>query len=369
MTRSNFATYVWVLILVIPNWIVPLKVATAATLRGASTETSGRRPPSLRRHNRPYMDTVFKDGGGASWMYYRQRAPTPSPVSSGRASIDDLQYQGAFRLTNGAFGSSDVNYAVGVLAFDPERYSLFIVGHAQQNAIAEFPIVQPGKQSQVQDLPETGPPLQDFVDLLAKVDNPDQLDRITGMLIVDGMLYVNAETWYDAGGDNVDTTLVATSAYDIAGSTTKGLFALNGGANCAGYMGRIPPEFQSLFGGAEYYTGWSSVYSIISRYSLGPSFWTFRPQDMQQAGARNIAATPRMNYPYSGGPSQWLSPRATEWADQGVAGPFPPSDALWNPLSKGVYGFFIPNSRTWCVIGATAGLVSGMGYKARQSNG
>jgi len=64
-----------------------------------------------------------------------------------------------------------------------------------------------------------------------------------------------------------------------------------------------------------------------------------------------------------------LSERALEWAEQGTAGPFPPSDALWNPVSAGRYGFFIPGTKTFAVIGHTAGLQSGIGYKAVQSDG
>jgi hypothetical protein len=58
-----------------------------------------------------------------------------------------------------------------------------------------------------------------------------------------------------------------------------------------------------------------------------------------------------------------------EYASQGLPGPFAPADPLWNILSTGVYGFFVPNSRTFCVIGTTGGISSGIGYKAVQSNG
>jgi hypothetical protein len=298
---------------------------------------------------------------------------TISDTSFRRANIDDLKYLGAFRLKNEPYGISSVDYAVGTLAYNPNRHSLFIVGHAQHNAVAEYPIVPAGTQTNVQDLPETPKPLQNFVDLLKKVNNPEELDRITGMMVIDNVLYVNAETWYDGGADNKDTSLYVSNANNLAGSSVNGFFRLQGAANCAGYMGQIPPEFQARFGGAEFYTGWSSVYSILSRYSLGPSFWTFRPDDMRMMltqPKKVITTTPWINYGYSNGNrSHWLSPRATEWADQGTSGPFVPSDKLWNPLSQGMYGFFIPSTRTWCVIGTTAGLESGIGYKAIQSNG
>ena len=44
------------------------------------------------------------------------------------ASIDGFVYAGSFRFTNGDFGASNVNYAIGVLAYNPENHSLFIAG-------------------------------------------------------------------------------------------------------------------------------------------------------------------------------------------------------------------------------------------------
>ncbi|MBW2527627.1 MAG: hypothetical protein JRI23_25825, partial [Deltaproteobacteria bacterium] len=270
-------------------------------------------------------------------------------------------------FTNGTFGVSDVNYAVGVLAYNPDNDSLFIVGHSHQTAVAEYPIVTPGMQTTVADLPETGDPLQPFTDLLSTGGNPEAIDRITGMLWVDGALIVNAEQWYDAPGDNVDTSLVVEDASDLAGAV-DGYFELSGRAQCAGYMGAIPAEWQSAFG-AEFYTGWSSVYSIISRYSLGPSLWTFAPTDMVNGSASSnpqINATAFMNYAYG---ETHLSDRATEWEAQGSTGPFPPASPLWNPLSRGRYGFFVPGTSTFAVIGSTAGLETGIGYKIEQDDG
>ncbi|MBW2458913.1 MAG: hypothetical protein JRI68_30720 [Deltaproteobacteria bacterium] len=289
------------------------------------------------------------------------------PGEPGLATIDDLQPTGAFRFQNGDFGVSNVNYAVGVLAYNPDNHSLFIAGHAQHNAVAEYPIVESGTQTEVADLPETGEPLQPFVSVLEAVDNPEALDRVTGMLWVDGALIVNAETWYDAAADNQDTTLVLADADDLAGAA-DGYFELDGAAHSAGYLGPIPVAWQDALG-ADHYTGWSSVYSIVSRYSVGPSLWTFDPDDLlggSASSAPQISATATMNYAYGG---TLLSEGALDWAAQGEAGPFPPADPLWNPLSRGRYGFFVPGTRTFAVIGSTAGLETGIGYKAIQEDG
>lgn len=285
----------------------------------------------------------------------------------GTIAMDDLEYVGAFRLTNGDFGVSDVNYAVGTLAYNPENHSLFIVGHAHQSAVAEYPIAASGTQTVVADLPESGAPLQPFTHVLDTGGNPESLDRITGMLWVDGSLIINAEQWYDAPGDNVDTTLVVADANNLSGAI-DGYFELSGAAHSAGYMGTIPDAWQDAFG-ATHYTGWSSVYSIVSRYSVGPSLWTFDPSDLLTGDATTtpqITATPFMNYAYH---ETHLSDRAVEYAAQGETGPFDPASPLWNILSRGVYAFFVPGTRTFAVIGSSGGIDTGIGYKAVQDDG
>ena len=42
---------------------------------------------------------------------------------------------------------------------------------------------------------------------------------------------------------------------------------------------------------------------------------------------------------------------------------------LWNFLSRGVYGFVVPGTRTFAVFGSSGGVDSGIGYKITQNNG
>ena len=287
-------------------------------------------------------------------------------VDPQRLAIEDLQFTGAFRLKNGIYGDSELNYAVGTLAYNPGRHSLFVVGHEHQSAIAEYPIPTPGTQELVVDLPESGEPLQPFANVLDTMENgnPDNLDKITGMLVVGDQLIINAETWYDAATDNTHTTLKIDA--NNLGSVPGGSYRLEGGAHSAGYMAPIPENYRAAFG-ADYLTGWSSVYSIISRYSVGPSLWTFSSSDVLNAGAGDsIFATAFMNFPFD---DHMIDPRATEWAQQGQAGPFEPASPLWNPLSKGIVGFIVPGTTTFAVFGSNAGLTNGIGYKAVQDNG
>ncbi len=291
------------------------------------------------------------------------------PPATPLMAIEGLAFTGAFRLKNGDFGVSNINYAVGALAYNPANSSLFIVGHANQSAVAEYPIPEPGMQAAVADLPESADPLQVFVDVLAVTSdgNPDSLDRITGMMVVDGALIVNAETWYDAPADNTYTTLVVPDAGNL-GANVGGFFRLDGAVHAGGYMSPIPAAYQETFG-AGYLTGWSSVYSIVSRYSVGPSLWTFEPADLLDPGLSSgdsVTATAFMNFGFSEGR---LGDRAVEYAPQGQAGPFEPASPLWNILSRGRYGFIVPGTRTFAVIGSSGGLENGIGYKAVQDDG
>ena len=42
---------------------------------------------------------------------------------------------------------------------------------------------------------------------------------------------------------------------------------------------------------------------------------------------------------------------------------------LWNILSDGFFGFFVPGTKTFAVIGSSGGIESGIGYKITQTNG
>jgi len=283
--------------------------------------------------------------------------------SGGLATIEDFTYLGAFRLSSDDFGASSTNYAIGTLAYNPQHHSLYIAGHDYDRAVAEFAVPEPGLADSVDALPVVETPLQVFSNILdaSPNGNPEGIDRITGLVWVDGRLLVNAETWYDAEGDNSDTTLVVRDADDLAGSI-DGYFELDGAARAAGYMAAVPDDWQARLGGA-YLTGWSSVYSIVSRYSVGPALWIFDPADILDApaGAQGpVDASAWMDFSYAAG--HYLDPDALD-AHEGDA------SALWNFLSKGVYGFIVPGTRTFAVFGSSGGVDSGIGYKITQDDG
>lgn len=293
-------------------------------------------------------------GTGGSW----DGDPTMLP----RTDTSSLSFAGAFRLQDGDFGDSTVSYATGVIALNEANGSLFIAGHAQHNAVAEYPLVAPSMATEVEALPVAGPPLQPFVGLLGNPSNgnPEGLDRIDGMFVHDGQLIVNAEEWYDADGGNDDTTLVVRDA-DALDGVTDGYFELEGAAQAAGYLSAVPFEWQELLGGT-LLTGWASNHSIISRYSVGPSLFVVDPGLLTGASSGTegpVATTRWMSFPYGDG--VYLAPDALE-AQQGSASP------VWNFLSKAMFAFIVPGTRTFMVLGSSGGVQSGIGYKITQDD-
>jgi hypothetical protein len=191
------------------------------------------------------------------------------------------------------------------------------------------------------------------------IENPDGLNRINGFLYLDGSLIINVENWYDAGGTARDTTLVMPDADNLDG-TRVGYYRLAGAAHSGGYMGAIPQEWQGRLGG-QHYTGWASNCSIISRYSIGPSLFVFSPRDMLAGSSPGPAATSvKMDFPHQDG--HYMGSDALQ-VERGVAPP------LWNFLSKAMYGFIIPGTKTFAAIGSSGGIDSGIGYKITQDDG
>ncbi len=301
--------------------------------------------------------TVDRSSPDTSSGVARVAAPTGD-----RLAIDDLDYLGAFRLTSEMLGESSTNYAAGPIGYHGGRHSLYVAGHATDNAIAEFAIpTSLGTGDTVDGLPVVETALQPFVAPLddAPTGNPDGLDRIDGLYVAGDRLLVNAEQWYDADGNANDTTLTL-DADDIDGGV-NGFFELDGRVQAGGYMSPVPAEWRSAVGGSAI-TGWASNTSIVSRHSVGPSLFVFDPADLAGRDATTdpaISTTEHMNFPYGGG--NFLADDALE-TRQGGASP------LWNYLSKATYAFIAPGTSTFVVVGSTGGVDSGIGYKITQDD-
>lgn len=288
----------------------------------------------------------------------------PPPVNKDLITAANLKYKGAFRVSvqNDDLG---VSYSYGQMTFNPDKKSLFIVGHDYSQAIGEFVIPQLSTSTNIAQLPRVviqGNQLKEVIDAPG-VNNTDGINRITGLLYRNNQLIVNAETWYDGGGTNTQTTLVVKDAKNLVNSEVYGFYKMADGARAAGYMSEVPPEWQQKIG-SSYVTGWSTGYSIISRYSIGPSIYSVDVDAVLRMTTRtgSIPTKAIMSFPYGGG--EFLSPTAIELNTNRQ-----PASAVYNALSRAVYGMIIPGTSTFIAFGSTEGLVGGLGYKITQDTG
>jgi len=264
-----------------------------------------------------------------------------------RFDIDDLNYQGAFRFERFENDVSRLAWSNARIALSAGGSSLFITSHVHEEAVGEYPIVEPSLATTLEELPVSGPPLQPFVSVLDRAPggNAQNMDRIGGMYTIDGALIVNAYEYYDAPADNSDTTMALTNAADLANSDAVGWGQMNGAAHAAGWLSPVPAEWQDALS-ATHISGWSSGMPIKGRASIGPSAFAV---NLDASLSEIEAAEPLLDFS--------LENRLAEdlFNESGT-------NDLWTHLSGAVYGFIIPGTSTYLTVGRSAGHRSGISY-------
>ncbi|WP_339899591.1 hypothetical protein [Paraglaciecola polaris] len=288
--------------------------------------------------------------------------------------IEQLRYKGGFRTSGRNFAKgkgNSLNYSGGIIAYNAKNHSIFIVGHPHSSSIAELKIPELVKSANISDFNVASELLQNFT----KFNNTKRVDtgirnhfRVTGLGLVGDGLMVNYIDWYDAGGNETDTTIYFKDASNLTTSNISGPFQLNGAAHSAGWISAIPSEWQKSLGGT-FISGSQANASIISRRSVGPSAFitdplaTFLTRENGDLAANGLLDFPLSNLLY----------------DKSVyTGKVYPDDILrnkdgrnklWTFLSGAGYGFIIPGTSTYMTIGGSGGHKFGVGYKITQENG
>jgi hypothetical protein len=209
-------------------------------------------------------------------------APPPPGGSGARLGPTNLNYLGSFSVPSG----SEFGYGGTALSFNPTRNSLFIVGHDQQQRVAEISI--PG-------IGGTATLLQGFADATEGkgVGSSSNGTKVGGTLAWGNQLIVTKYLYY-AEADR------QTSSHFIRPITLSQTGQVQGGFDIgpllptfySGYMGTVPPEWQIRFGGAAL-TG-ACCLSIISRTSYGPAVFSFDPSNLgQQQDAEPLVYYPQ----------------------------------------------------------------------------
>ncbi len=279
-------------------------------------------------------------------------------------SVSDIVYNGAFRLPATTYGPSSLNYSEGPLEYNGSDHSIFIVGHAHHQNIAEFQIPTLSNSTELTELKMAGAPKQVFTPILDRATggNPQALDRIGGMEYFSNVnppqLLINTYEYYDAPGDNTQTTLIARDSDNLATCTMDGYYTFEGGAgHTSGWISPIPSEWQTELGGT-HITGQSSGIPIISRTSVGPSAFSFSPEAMLSGSnpETNVPTTTLLDFSLTHPLHDDLSNDAR-------------TNNIWTHISRVIYGLIVPETRTYLTLGESGGHESGVCYKCTQDDG
>lgn len=311
-----------------------------------------------------------------------------NPVNSNPlplASIGNFSYKGAFAMDKKAvYGDSRNKYAAAFFELSADRSSFYFGGRKVDTAIGEFELPELVLTEKISAL-NVAKEKQNYSSILGtKKDrfnskrittgNPQKIDRITGLMLHNGTLVANVTKYYDGKGSNTHTTVLIDNPEDLANSKIYGYFSMEGAAHASGWISEIPPEWQASLGG-EHITGWASNFPIARRNSTGPSAFVVNLDDISPSTDTDdlISTTALMDF-------NLRKPLHTDIynnnkttkrnnKNQGTIPVVVGNNDLWTVVSWAVYGFIIPNTRTYAVFGSSGGHNSGLGYKINQDNG
>jgi hypothetical protein len=276
-----------------------------------------------------------------------------------KGSQFNFEYIGAFRFSTQTYGSSRMPYTNGTFTVSSDGKSIFAAGHQHLQSIAEFEIPELKISNNVGDLliATNIQPFSSFLFNKKRLVNPQKLDRISGMDVIEGELFVNAVEFYDAPADNRHTTLIIRKPNNLANSKVDGLFSMNGAAHSAGWISKLPAKWRKTFS-ASYINGYAGNYAINSRLSMGPTAFV--------SYIDNFAGIDE---------SDGLIP-TKKLMDFSIKHPMVKdlynkkgNNKIWTEVSNAYYGFILPDNDLYFVIGNSGGHESKMGYKAKQIDG
>ena len=272
----------------------------------------------------------------------------------------DSDYAGAFRLPNGdAYGSETANdffYTdFPAIGMGSTSGHLFVVGRdiggtSITETFAEVSIPTLSTSATMSSL-NIASVTQNFVNIrtLAPLDTGtwDNGINIASVNNIDGRLFITAHPYYDS----VDhPLLVVDDPSDLAGSDWHGFFNTTNQHRSAGWATPIPAEFQSDLGGDTLF-GYSmaGTRAILSRFSMGPSAYVYDSATALPSDGGTVTMVPVLDYPAGAN-------GLTAEADLGDSG------TMWTYCSGGEIGFIVPGTRTYMVIGFSAGHATGAQY-------
>lgn len=276
-------------------------------------------------------------------------------VSSG-ANKYNFSYVGGVRVIDGKFGSSRIGHTKGTFAVADDGKSFWVTGHWGHFSIARYSLKELSNGTSIDKLP-VARNLDPFVKICPDVSNENKPNIVTGIEYVDSKLFVNVAKAYDAAGKNQSTTMVFDEPLNLSRSNQYCYFSMEGKAHSAGWMSKIPSQYQDAFG-AMYLTGYASNIPINSRLSIGPTLFTWFPYFISPPKAMNetLSTTKLIDYSLA---EPLMEDRYNKSG----------SNALWTELSQAYYGQVMPQTGEYLIFGISGGHHSKIGYKITQNNG
>lgn len=241
--------------------------------------------------------------------------PTPTPTVTptpavGLVTAQDLTYFGSFRLSNGGTDLTTFAYGGGAFAFNPAKGTLFGVGHAWYQRVAEITIPAIRQSTTLGGLAQATF-VQPFTDILAgklELIGPNS-KMVGGLLPTAADLIATGFLYYDGIGQQTESHFRTSLNFStIAPENVTGPLQVGNtqAGWVSGYMAPIPPEWQAALGG-DTLTGQCCI-PIISRTSFGPSVSVITAADI---GTRApVPATRVLGYPQA-------NPTLGDWASSG----------------------------------------------------
>lgn len=196
--------------------------------------------------------------------------------------------------------------------------------------------------------------------------------RISGLCVHNGRVVGNVYGNYDATFVVTQSTFVLNSATSPGTTSERGFFiGVNEAdtvraARLAGWISPIPSAYQASFEGTHVF-GHSSgnLRSINGRHSVGPSCYVIDLDaaasitgSSPPANGSNVTFQELLNYPL--GETTSLEPEShlNNWDGSAVYTTTP----KWTTLSEAYYGFIVPGTDTYMIIGYSGGHNSGIYY-------
>ncbi|MFN8389692.1 MAG: hypothetical protein U0136_05325 [Bdellovibrionota bacterium] len=283
-----------------------------------------------------------------------QIAPSSLPL----LRVEDLHYEGAFRLPTMSSRSPSQDSPSSAMEYNPARRSLYVVDGGSETAIAEVAIPPLSRSTLLSEMKVAAPTLQTFIETrphLEKVGG-HQSRRISGLSLLNRAsgteLLVNTRVDDSGSSGNFPTTFVLRNADNLTQErTTEAFTFVSHASGSLGWISAVPSEWQQALG-ATHIMGQSNV----ARMNTGPGVVAFD----------STAITTGAQLPSSVETATLLSFDTSHPLHPDLMNRSRTND-LWTYVSHAAYGFIPPGTSTCVTVGNSGGHRSGVCHSCRQT--